>query len=193
MAEQDQPEDNTPQQIKLMQRMVDLSVQRTELAEYRTDIADHRTEIADHRTRLAEQRTEMARARTQYSVDRSEMSAERSYLAAERTLSVWVRTALGLMVFGLAIDRFGLMLRQTPAGGRLLDANSLSALGGIALVAFGVLMAATTGLRFMVYARTFRTSHDVPHHHGPFLAPLFALLVAVFGCGLLILLLALAR
>lgn len=192
MAEQDEPEDGTPQQIQLMQRMVDLSVQRTELAEYRTDIADHRTHIADHRTDLAEQRTRMAEARTRYSVERSEMSAERSYLAAERTLSVWVRTALGLMVFGLAIDRFGLMLRQAPAAGAIMEGNSLSAMGGIALVAFGVVMAVTTGLRFLAYARTYRTTHAVPHHHGPFLAPLFALLVAVFGSALLILLLALA-
>ncbi|HEX5340185.1 MAG TPA: DUF202 domain-containing protein, partial [Gammaproteobacteria bacterium] len=48
------------------------------------------------------------------SAERSEMSAERSYMNAERTLSVWLRTALSLMIFGIAIDRFGLMLREAP-------------------------------------------------------------------------------
>jgi hypothetical protein len=38
-----------------------------------------------------------------------EMSAERSYMNAERTLAVWVRTALALMIFGIAVDRFGLL------------------------------------------------------------------------------------
>lgn len=171
MAEQDESEENPPRQIKLMQRMVDLSVQRTD---------------------LAEQRTRLAEDRTRYSVDRSEMSAERSYLAAERTLSVWVRTALGLMVFGLAIDRFGLMLQRTPADTKLLSANTLSFVGGTALVAFGVLMVVTTGLRFMSYAKTYRRTHTVPYHHGPFLAPLFALLVAIFGTALLLLLIFLA-
>lgn len=49
------------------------------------------------------------------SVDRSQMSAERSYMNAERTLAVWIRTALALMVFGIAVARFGLLLRQMPA------------------------------------------------------------------------------
>lgn len=192
-------EQNEPEQIRLMQHMVDLATKRTDLAEQRTDMARHRTDLAERRTDMArertvmaERRTTMARDRTRMSAERSEMSAERSYLAAERTLSVWVRTALALMVVGLAIDRFGLMLRRSPAGGALLDTESLSALGGVALVAFGVLMAITTGLRFLAYARTYRVSHIVPYHHGPFLGPLFALLVALFGTALLILLLTLA-
>ena len=63
-----EPGPEQPEQLVLMQRMVDLSVERT---------------------RLAEQRTEM--------------SAERSYLNAERTLSVWIRTALAVMVVGIAV------------------------------------------------------------------------------------------
>lgn len=170
-------DEQEPEQVRLMRRMVDLAARRTELAKYRTT--------------MAEQRTAMARDRSRMSAQRSEMSAERSYMAAERTLSVWVRTALGLMVFGLAIDRFGLTLLQAPAGGATLSSSSLSELGGTALVAFGVLMTVTTGLRFLAYARSYRVTHTVPRHHGPFLAPLFAALVAFFGVALLILLLAL--
>lgn len=164
-------EQEDPEQLRVMRHMRDLAAERTELAKYRTSMAEQRT---------------------RFSIDRSELSAERSYMAAERTLSVWVRTALGLMVFGLAIDRFGLTLLQAPTGGAKLHPSSLSALGGTSLVAFGVLMAVTTGLRFMAYARSYRARHEVPRHHGPFLAPIFAMLVAFFGIALLILLLALS-
>jgi hypothetical protein len=34
------------------------------------------------------------------SQERSQMSSERTFMNAERTLSVWIRTALGLMIFG---------------------------------------------------------------------------------------------
>lgn len=48
------------------------------------------------------------------SQQRTQMSAMRNYMNAERTLSVWVRTALAAMIFGIAIDRLGLMLYQIP-------------------------------------------------------------------------------
>lgn len=51
---------------------------------------------------LSSQRTELATSRTA-------LAATRTYLSAERTLSVWIRTSLAAMVFGIAIDRFGLM------------------------------------------------------------------------------------
>jgi len=45
---------------------------------------------------------------------RTQQSAERNYQNAERTLSVWMRTALATMIFGIAIDRLGLMLYEIP-------------------------------------------------------------------------------
>ncbi|HET7387753.1 MAG TPA: DUF202 domain-containing protein [Nocardioidaceae bacterium] len=167
-------------QLGLMQRMVDLSVQRTELAEQRTRMAEHRTREAERRTRLAEQRTEMA-------ADRSEMSAERSYMNAERTLSVWIRTALAVMVVGIAVDRFGLFLVQNH-GERARD-GSASDMVGAGLVALGVLIAVVPSVRFGLYARVYRRTHKLPHHHGPFMAPAFAVLVALFGVVLLVFLL----
>lgn len=129
----------------------------------------------------------LAEEQTGFSAQRSEMSEGRTYLNAERTLSVWVRTALSLMIFGLAIDRFGLLLDGIPGGaahlssarGLLLD--RISAWTSIALVLLGVLMAATTGLRFLAYARTWQRRHELPAHHGPYLAPFFAAMVALFG------------
>lgn len=154
-------EPDEPQQLVLMRRMVDLAIERTSLA-------------VD---------------RTRMSAQRSEMSAERSYMAAERTLSVWVRTALSLMVFGIAIDRFGLLLLRLPAPREGFNPDMVSTWGGAGLVALGVLMVVTTGIRFRAYAGVYRHSHALPAHHGPFLAPAFALLVAIFGISLLVLLL----
>ncbi|MGH8171351.1 MAG: YidH family protein, partial [Steroidobacteraceae bacterium] len=119
-----------------------------------------------------------------------EMSAERSYMNGERTLSVWIRTALGLMIFGIAVDRFGLMLRQMPLAQSHghPSPHELSAWGGGALIALGVLMALSTGTRFLVFAITYRRVHRLPEHHGPYLGPIFAALVALFGIVLLVVL-----
>jgi uncharacterized membrane protein YidH (DUF202 family) len=133
----------------------------------------------------------LAEKQTAYSVERSEMSEVRSYQNAERTLSVWVRTALALMICGLAIDRFGLTFiggreaapRTMPGGGLLLD--RLSDWTGIGLVLLGVVMVAATGLRFLAYARAWRRQHQPPPYHGPYLAPFFAITVALFGIVLL--------
>jgi len=157
------PESPDPEQIALMKRVVE----------------------------LAEQQTALAARRTQQSAERSEMSAERSYMNAERTLSVWTRTALSLMIFGIAVDRFGLLLRHEPwlhAGSPLLP-TPLSTLGGVILIALGVFMVVTCAIRYLAYARLYRKSHAWPAKHPPYLAFAFALLVALFGIALLIVLL----
>jgi hypothetical protein len=41
----------------------------------------------------------------------------------------------------------------------------------------------------LVYVGAYRRTHTEPTRHGPFLAPIFALLSALFGIGVLILLL----
>src|SRR5690348_17938239 len=134
---------------------------------------------------------ELAEEQTRQSAERTEQSAKRSYMNAERTLSVWTRTALSLMVFGIAVDRFGLLLRHEPwphAGSRLLP-NPLSTIGGVVLVALGVFMVATCAIRYLAYARLYRKSHAWPAKHPPYLAFAFGLLVALFGIALLIVLL----
>ena len=124
---------------------------------------------------------------TVYSVERSEMSQERSYQNAERTLSVWVRTALALMICGLAIDRFGLMLDGSPPPtARRLLLDRISEWTSAALVLLGVVMVVTTGLRFLAYARVWQRRHELPAYHGPYLATFFAMMVALFGVMLLV-------
>ncbi|MGH3744631.1 MAG: YidH family protein [Mycobacteriales bacterium] len=148
----DSAERDEPEQIVLMQRMVDLSI-----------------------------------LRTSQSAERSELSAERSYMNAERTLSVWIRTALAVTVLGLAVDRFGLLLSEDHVGRGRTDTGSHAV--GAGLVAFGVLMSVVTAVRFRRYAADYRRRHELPYHHGPFMAPAFAALTAAFGIVILVLLL----
>lgn len=122
------------------------------------------------------------------SLDRTQMSAERTYMNAERTLAVWIRTALALMIFGIAIDRFGLLLRQMrlPQAHGDLSPHGLSSWGGGVLIVLGVLMAVSSCTRFFAFSLAFRRVHHLPPHHGPYLGPVFAVLVALFGIVLLV-------
>lgn len=122
---------------------------------------------------------------------RTRQSAERNYQTAERTLSVWIRTALGLMVFGIAIDRFGLILRRLPRTGvgPGTYSETLSKLAAIGLVGFGVLVAIITGLRFYGYARVYARDWPIPALHQPGLASFFAFAVALFGSFLFVIML----
>lgn len=173
MPKADEPGPDESEQLRLMQRLVELSVERTRLAAKRNEMSADRSRMSADRSRMSAQR--------------SEMSAERTYLNAERTLSVWIRTALAVMVVGIAVDRFGLVLLEQPTTAHPHDTSSTWV--GAALVALGVLMAVLTGARFGRYAATYRRTHTVPDHHGPFLAPMFAALVAGFGVALFVLLL----
>lgn len=162
----DEGDSSEPQQLVLMRRLVELSMQRSDLARERTRLSHERTAASGQRT---------------------EMSSQRTYLNAERTLSVWVRTALAAMVVGIAIDRFGLFTSQhhTPR----IGPDTTSTWIGAAMVAFGVLIAVITGARFQRYATAYRKGNEPPAQHGPFVGSFFALLTAVFGVVLFILLL----
>jgi uncharacterized membrane protein YidH (DUF202 family) len=121
-----------------------------------------------------------------------QLSLQRSYMNTERTLAVWTRTALGLMIFGIAVDRFGLLLRHPPwhVGqlGELLP-NPLSTLGGVILVALGVVMLLATGFRFLAYGlKWYRLNPRRVWYHTPWLAFSFAMAMAAFGIALLVVL-----
>jgi uncharacterized membrane protein YidH (DUF202 family) len=134
---------------------------------------------------MMRQMVAFAEKQTTYSLERSEMSEVRSYQNAERTLSVWIRTALALMICGLAIDRFGLVVNGSAGTARGMLLDQVSTWTSIGLVLLGVVMVLATGLRFYAYARAWRRRHRPPPFHGPYLAPFFAMMVALFGIVLL--------
>lgn len=121
-----------------------------------------------------------------------QLSLQRSYMNTERTLAVWTRTALSLMIFGIAVDRFGLLMRHPPwhvAVASELLPNPLSTLGGAILVAMGVLILLATGFRFLAYGlKWYRQNTQRVWYHTPWLAFSFAMLMATFGIVLLVVL-----
>lgn len=193
MAEHDDGHDDPgPEQIRLMKRMVELAEQRTALAKQRNEMSAERSRMAADRSRMSADRSRMSEDRSRMSEDRSKMSAERSemsenrsYQNAERTLSVWTRTALAVMVFGVALDRFMLFLKSN---GRA-PSSPVWHPAGAALVAFGIVMALASGIRFFAYAVDWQRRHVLMRFHGPYLAFSFAMLTALFGIGVLVLLL----
>lgn len=122
-------------------------------------------------------------------------NAERSLMNAERTLSVWVRTALGLMIAGLAFARFGVALVSLPNAPwpSLRASNAPPTWIGIALVAIGAAAALTAGLRFYVVAAKYRSRYTPPFHHGPALGTAFAMALAALGAVVVALTLAAGR
>ena len=81
------------------------------------------------------------------------------HAANERTFLAWVRTAIAMMAFGFAIERFDLFLRYAaplaaqqkiaPHGGAFADA------AGLAFIVLGVAIIAIAGWRFVQTAKRF--------------------------------------
>lgn len=119
-----------------------------------------------------------------------ELQAEVVYHNVDRTLATWTRTALSLIVFGTVVDRYGLLMtRNHPAHvGTLLAMNPESGIGGMFLVALGVLIALSAAIRHQAYRRVWLREYGHPGFHGPWLAFAFAAMTVVAGLVLLIVL-----
>lgn len=119
---------------------------------------------------------------------RTQQSAERNYQNAERTLSVWMRTALATMIFGIAIDRLGLMLYEIPQHTtiKLTKPDAPSMIFGGILVLFSIVMALASGARFLAYAHDYKKQYAAPAFHNEWPPAIAAFMVAIFGAALLI-------
>ena len=87
------------------------------------------------------------------------------YLANERTLLAWIRTSIGIMVFGFVVVKFSLFIKQMSL---LLGDKSLSqhkeysGILGIALVALGAI---TTLLAYIRYRKTEKQLNEGNYKH----------------------------
>ena len=122
------------------------------------------------------------------SKERSQMSAERTYMNAERTLSVWIRTAIAAMIFGLAIDRFGLMLYQLPPtiNMHINQPGIITHYAGFILVIYSMIITLFSAIRFRLFCREYGKQFKVPYYHHAWLPLFYSLMVVLFGAGLLI-------
>jgi uncharacterized membrane protein YidH (DUF202 family) len=105
----------------------------------------------------------------------------------DRTLATWTRTALALIVFGVVVDRFGLLLRydHPPHAGTWLAPNPVSSIGGIILVAFGVFIALTAAVRHQAYRAIWHRKYGDGEPFGPWLAFANAMMVVLAGSAVL--------
>ncbi len=115
-------------------------------------------------------------------------SAGRSYMNAERTLSVWIRTALAAMIFGIAINRLDILFFKMGLQIKHLATIEIyTKTIGFGLVFFSLFIAISSGIRFIAYVKNYKKDYPLPRHYNPWLPTSYAFLTVLFGVFLLFL------
>ncbi|HEX7339554.1 MAG TPA: DUF202 domain-containing protein [Rhodanobacteraceae bacterium] len=119
------------------------------------------------------------------------LQARVCYMNVDRTLATWTRTALALIVFGTVVDRFGLLLTRNHLLhlGTRLAPNPLSSIGGALLVALGTIMVVAAAIRHQAYRKIWRRAYAYPEAFGPWLTFGFAVMTALVGLVILVIML----
>jgi len=115
--------------------------------------------------------------------------AVNDHLANERTYLAWIRTSLGIMVFGFVVVKFTLFMKQIPlllGKEDVIQTKGYSALLGIVIVLVGTI---TAILSYIRYKRTEKQLREGQYEHSSLLITIltgFILLVSVFLIAYLI-------
>jgi len=91
------------------------------------------------------------------------------HLANERTFLAWMRTSVGLMVFGFVVVKFSLFVKQISlllGKENVIQNRGYSAIVGIVLVAVGTL---TSILSYLRYRQTEKQINEGFYRHSSFL------------------------
>ena len=117
--------------------------------------------------------------------DKSNLSLEsnanraRDHLANERTFLAWVRTGAAIVVFGFAIGRFAIALRQlTALQGHPMHRSGLSVWMGATSIVLGVLLVVAGLFR---YRQTRDRLEEGKFEPAGFILDLVTILTVVFG------------
>ena len=106
----------------------------------------------------------------------------RDHLANERTFLAWVRTSVAVVVFGFAIGRFAIALRQLAQfQGHTPKTTGLSVWMGMSSILAGVVMV-VAGL--MRYRKTRAQLDEGKFEPAGFIVDLVTILTALFGLAL---------
>jgi inner membrane protein YidH len=106
----------------------------------------------------------------------------RDHLANERTFLAWVRTSVAVVVFGFAIGRFAIALRQLAQfQGQAPKTTGLSVWMGMSSILAGVVMV-VAGL--MRYRKTRAQLDEGNFEPAGFIVDLVTILTALFGLAL---------
>jgi putative membrane protein len=103
----------------------------------------------------------------------------RDHLANERTFLAWVRTSIAVVVFGFAIGRFSIAMRQlTEFQGRASETAGLSVWMGMSAILAGVVMMVAGLVR---YRKTRAQLDEGKFEPAGFVVDLVAILTVLFG------------
>jgi len=103
----------------------------------------------------------------------------RDHLANERTFLAWVRTGAAIVVFGFAIGRFAIAMRQlTALQGQVIRTAALSVWMGSGAIVAGVVMVMAGLVR---YRKTRQQIDSGSFEPAGFVVDLVAVLMVVFG------------
>jgi putative membrane protein len=106
----------------------------------------------------------------------------RDHLANERTFLAWVRTGVSIVVFGFAIGRFAIAMRQlTEMQGHALRTAGLSVWMGIGAIISGALIVVAGLLR---YRKTRTQLDEGKFEPAGFVLDLITILTVLFGLAL---------
>ena len=106
----------------------------------------------------------------------------RDHLANERTFLAWVRTSVAIVVFGFAIGRFAIAMRQLTAfQGQVSKSTGLSVWMGMSSILGGVVMV-VAGL--MRYRKTRAQLEEGKFEPAGFIVDMVTILTVLFGIAL---------
>jgi putative membrane protein len=106
----------------------------------------------------------------------------RDHLANERTFLAWVRTSVAIVVFGFAIGRFAIALRQLERfQGQVSKTTGLSVWMGMSSILAGVVMVVAGLLR---YRKTRAQLEEGNFEPAGFVVDLVTILTVLFGLAL---------
>jgi putative membrane protein len=106
----------------------------------------------------------------------------RDHLANERTFLAWVRTSVAVVVFGFAIGRFAIAMRQLTAfQGQVSKTTGLSVWMGMSSILAGVIMAVAGLVR---YRKTRAQLEEGKFEPAGFIVDMVTILTVLFGVAL---------
>jgi putative membrane protein len=106
----------------------------------------------------------------------------RDHLANERTFLAWVRTSVAIVVFGFAIGRFAIAMRQlTEFQGRGSRTTGFSVWMGMSAILAGVVM---VGAGLMRYRKIRAQLDEGKFEPAGFIVDLVTILTVLFGLAL---------
>jgi putative membrane protein len=118
----------------------------------------------------------------QESVVEENSNRARDHLANERTFLAWVRTSVAIVVFGFAIGRFAIAMRQLTAfQGHASKSTGLSVWMGTISILAGVVMVVAGLVR---YRRTRAQLEEGKFEPAGFIVDLVTMLTVLFGTAL---------